>query len=1453
MSTYHPSFVSSNAGGGSGVGSGSGGGGGLGSVFKSITKTFKTSSSRNVPVTINPTVVGGGQELQHTIQQLETTTSNSTRLAALNKLTDSIYRYLISSVPEIWYLVHHYCEYNSAKYSRDVRRAALRLLTACIKKDENSGIGSRVRYFNDINMYCMFEGSSRIDPDYDLFLEALIALTNDGRDIHDFVIYEDRSNLNMFLENSLSVMIESLSGYGYESDEKIEELRAKDRNFRNILGIIEFTTNCIKFNYATFNETMLVWIIKKLIDTESKNKQILVAVIECFNSVLIYGRAPIDCVPDTLRFLTIIYGSSIDTELNSLVWKCANNIYVEDSFQIVIMSLCDNIANPDLNPYKVESSEGIKMMYACIGSIRLLRQFQARAVSQKHNLLEMALFDILRAYKVALSSGISQINNEILDCFDKLLAKEAYPDNFGVAFTGSMDKVFPFHLWYSTNSIYDLLNLLQVSNDQERGRLQSICLSLQSLYESQELPTPKDKLIDFFTNFMEYLPLATIIFVLQYYDDEKMCSLLNPFWKENSMKILSHFYFNKDADVTVRVRCLQVILNSYTTSLAIFNDEDVKYEIIIEILKRSLAETNEEVLHYLVDKLFGEILLKCPGSVFNQLSSIVVPLFQDTPEKSTQTLALDAPTMARSFISSANNTSTAHDEPNTEIQESIAKLFCTTLVKSPPRRAQECYDTLIQIANLSKANSGVLLIIAKCFVRIRTTTENFIYFTEPSDMGGLAAAFKRDNSSVHSGQWSYPETVDYLPQQHFNTPNRRLLLQVDSEENESDKSYIDIQKWLQLALYIMENFVEWEVYSYVCAHFVGQLSNMQLFYHCDAEISKLRAVLCDQLALKLPASLKFPKDSDLTRADLQVVFVRSFSSFIGYHEKFTKSDQDHIINSLLIGAGSWEKTAIPCINILTVCCYESPLSIMKFLNSILTKLQTKITSVNSAAHTLEFLIALAEVPKLTTNFTVEDFKQGFGIAFKYIQYAKDLEKRKIQSLSSSSSSTSPKQLLIQAHGVDAEVEQAPLTQQQEITPAMTQYILMLSYDVVASWFVTLKLNDRKVLLGFVIKNLKLCNENSEELDDFTIGLLDLITRFTSTDMPLEMGYNATKKFNNAISVGKWMVDNSVVSIETDSVRGNTEVLIRKPTGVYKFNISLDHPAILKNTSPMVLPTYFLLQLIESNAKSQPEPIPDDTDTNRAISVLDRIPSVEFHKVGIVYIGKNQSSENEVFSNRIGSPDYQKFLLEIGDLLVLKGCRNVYTGGLDTENNMDGEFTRYWRGKFTQMIFHVVTMMNNEQQPCQEGMSDIEAQRLIDLKKRHIGNNYVNIFFDESGNDFNFNLIKSQFNFLSIVISPHTISHDYTITSPSPTSTAFKKSHTTSSKFFKVKTYRRGGIPSLFGTSHYKLISETELPTFIRTTAILANIFANTWHGGRLVWEQRVKQLKLIASYSKKNT
>ena len=113
---------------------------------------------------------------------------------------------------------------------------------------------------------------------------------------------------------------------------------------------------------------------------------------------------------------------------------------------------------------------------------------------------------------------------------------------------------------------------------------------------------------------------------------------------------------------------------------------------------------------------------------------------------------------------------------------------------------------------------------------------------------------------------------------------------------------------------------------------------------------------------------------------------------------------------------------------------------------------------------------------------------------------------------------------------------------------------MLSYHIIASWFVTLRMSDRVELQQFIIKNLKLCSEINENLQDQTTGFLDFIKKFTSSDLPLEMrlpGNNnkrSSSTTNNTSICNRWMVDNLVVSIETEPFGGDTELIIRKPTG-----------------------------------------------------------------------------------------------------------------------------------------------------------------------------------------------------------------------------------------------------------------------------------------------------------------
>lgn len=106
----------------------------------------------------------------------------------------------------------------------------------------------------------------------------------------------------------------------------------------------------------------------------------------------------------------------------------------------------------------------------------------------------------------------------------------------------------------------------------------------------------------------------------------------------------------------------------------------------------------------------------------------------------------------------------------------------------------------------------------------------------------------------------------------------------------------------------------------------------------------------------------------------------------------------------------------------------------------------------------------------------------------------------------------------------------------------------------------------------------------------------------------------------------------------------------------------------------------------------PLPLKEGDATVRAINTLDRIPAVDLHKIGVVYVAPGQSSESEMLSNTSGSPRYTRFLQRLGSLLRLRNAADVYTGGLDTTSDFDGEYAYYWQDDVAQVIFHVTTLM-----------------------------------------------------------------------------------------------------------------------------------------------------------------
>lgn len=257
--------------------------------------------------------------------------------------------------------------------------------------------------------------------------------------------------------------------------------------------------------------------------------------------------------------------------------------------------------------------------------------------------------------------------------------------------------------------------------------------------------------------------------------------------------------------------------------------------------------------------------------------------------------------------------------------------------------------------------------------------------------------------------------------------------------------------------------------------------------------------------------------------------------------------------------------------------------------------------------------------------------------------------------------------------------------------------------------------------------------------------------------------------------------------------------------------------------------YYAPQHLSSavNFAEQPIPLPGDEATIRALGVFDRIPAIDGHKIGVVYVGEDQTTEAAILPNVMGSDDYTTFLHRLGSLTRLKGA-TLNTQGLDREFDSDGEFTICWRDRTSELVFHVATMMptNMAHDPgCVN-------------KKRHIGNDFVNIIFNNSGRPFAFETIPSQFNYVNIVITPEARASFVTTrlraqaakvsTQVSSEDPAVQAIDPTEQLFYNVAVLSKPGLPRISPAYNVQTVSGASLPAFVRLLALNASVFCGVW-------------------------
>eukprot|EP00003_Mantamonas_plastica_P031727 TRINITY_DN835_c0_g1_i2.p1 TRINITY_DN835_c0_g1~~TRINITY_DN835_c0_g1_i2.p1 ORF type:complete len:1390 (-),score=473.18 TRINITY_DN835_c0_g1_i2:74-4243(-) len=195
------------------------------------------------------------------------------------------------------------------------------------------------------------------------------------------------------------------------------------------------------------------------------------------------------------------------------------------------------------------------------------------------------------------------------------------------------------------------------------------------------------------------------------------------------------------------------------------------------------------------------------------------------------------------------------------------------------------------------------------------------------------------------------------------------------------------------------------------------------------------------------------------------------------------------------------------------------------------------------------------------------------------------------------------------------------------------------------------------------------------------------------------------------------------------------------------------------------------------------------NTMRALKDLDKTPSRETIKIGVLYMSEGQTDANAILQNEVGSPQYLEFIESLGWMVDVTE-HSGFMGGLDYQKLTTGVNAPYFATSTTEVMFHVPTMMPNNP------VDDTQAH-----KKRHVSADAVLIVWADVGDDgaYDPTILNSQFNYVHIIIHP--LKND----------------------MFRIEVlFKEGKVPFFGPCFNGMIIPKFLLGPMVRTTAINAN-------------------------------
>ncbi|KAL9052100.1 MAG: hypothetical protein Q9162_005617 [Coniocarpon cinnabarinum] len=1005
-------------------------------------------------------------------------------------------------------------------------------------------------------------------------------------------------------------------------------------------------------------------------------------------------------------------------------------------------------------------------------------------------------------------------------------------------------------------------------------------------------------------------------------------------WREDCRALMTFVFKDYDRSTNVRRHALRALCAAHDTGDAL-GSPDVD-DLLLDILHCISPEPELPVIE---DLCQIAIDASTDTQNEHRFIAIVECLKVALHEGAASVYPASVPSPLATFAQRAGyHAERAVDGLSTSIARAIVKIFLRTMNVSD-WKAKLLYDEMLTVARSSRYPAEARIIVLKLLFRLRAETNHSIFVVSATECEGIAALLCRtaDTAAEHSNVkdspilrpsriedqfarrsnpsaaprslnrnvaaqarlspttsrmhrptpplWLYPGPKG-LPEEPPGMASRVLSSkrkQADSDEKGNGRTVLRIGAWLELLLEILQqDELEWEVYSYSLVHLGAQLTNHALFVEAIPQVQMLRSVICSQLANK--NFHEPPPFTGLQRSDAAICLYHILTMLVSYRQYSSKNQEDDLVKMFINGISSRERTSEICIHALSVACHELPGSLTKMLDNTLQRMAQTINQPLLAVHVLEFLASLSRLPELIKNFREEEFKIVFTICLNYLQQARETRIKGTERWSLRESiSTSRPNSVAKDSGIGSRPTSVVTSAVAEDVP---QYVHALTYHVLIFWFMSLKLQDRNRYIGWISEKLTYRDSNGREvMEEQGQVTIDMMQRVAFSDRDETAPDPLFANENDGLRTTKsWVVGKSIVTIETAGRTGFSQIVRRRPTGT---TFSTFRPTIVKpprHQAPITIGTAAESFYTDEYVGILPEHVfqefyafqdylstpfsielPQEDAVTRAINSFDRISPLDGHKVGIIYVSEGQRNETEILSNIMGSADYTSFLGRIGTLINLRDAK-LNTQGLDRgDTETDGKFTFAWRDRVTELVFHVTTMMPNH-----------EHDKERTLKKRHVGNDFVNIIFNNSGMTWNIDTIPSDFNSVNIVVAPEArssfvetrlqaaaVDEDVDVEGASRPTTPDAEACTHigdsyGSVYYKVTVLTKPGIPALSPAHTTKIVSGASLPDFVRLLALNASSFAQMWANRESAggtgehpssWRSRLQEIaKLRARY-----